>query len=327
VITRPIIILGAPRSGTTILLRCLSLHRELWHLPNESHWVFEGPFHPARSGYESNRVTADDAGDALVHQLRTTFLTAAINLSLVVEDHSRLLRGSSLKHRLFTKLAIATIGRLSRLRKPDTIRFLEKTPKNMLRVPLLTRLFPDAYFIFLTRGAARNIDSLIAGWFATDKIGPFTRRRYAQAGYPIVDQLRLQDYHDNWWKFALVPGWRDLQGKTVADVAAWQYYQCNTIALNDLSEVPSSRQFRLQFEDFVQRPGDLLGEILEWAGLPPSPVIDSFARALPRVNDATPQLRRDRTRFRYPDALSGALERLPQINQLQDAMGYPAAGT
>jgi len=46
-IERPIIILGAPRSGTTILQRCLALHPDLWHLPGESHFILEGPLHPS----------------------------------------------------------------------------------------------------------------------------------------------------------------------------------------------------------------------------------------------------------------------------------------
>ena len=45
-ITSPIIILGAPRSGTTILHRSLAMHPELWHLPAESHAILEGPLHP-----------------------------------------------------------------------------------------------------------------------------------------------------------------------------------------------------------------------------------------------------------------------------------------
>ena len=64
-IHRPIMVLGSPRSGTTLLFRCLAMHVNLWHPPSESHAVFEGPFHPASKGYESNRVTAEDLSERL----------------------------------------------------------------------------------------------------------------------------------------------------------------------------------------------------------------------------------------------------------------------
>ena len=68
--TKPIIILGAPRSGTTILTRCLAMHPDLWHLPGESHSILEGPFHPALIGYRSNKVGSEMVDKLLIPQLQ-----------------------------------------------------------------------------------------------------------------------------------------------------------------------------------------------------------------------------------------------------------------
>src|SRR5690554_3785853 len=138
---KPIIILGAPRSGTTILYRCLALHPELWHLPDESHHILEGPFHPARTGIDSNRVTASDMDDKLAFELKTQFYRAAINLNRVMRDPVPFFVGNSLPKRVFNKIAVQLVGSLSHRNKPKTLRFLEKTPKNTLRVSMLARLF------------------------------------------------------------------------------------------------------------------------------------------------------------------------------------------
>jgi hypothetical protein len=102
-ISKPIIILGAPRSGTTILQRCLALHPDIWHLPGESHAILEGPFHPRQSEYESNRVTADDVNEGVAEQLRRRFYRLAINLNTVWATPAPLLAANTLSERAFSK--------------------------------------------------------------------------------------------------------------------------------------------------------------------------------------------------------------------------------
>jgi len=324
---RPIIILGAPRSGTTILFRCLALHADLWHLPSESHNILEGPFHPASRAYESNRVTAEDLDHGLVQMLRSRFYRSAINLNRVWSNPASLLGENSLYHRIFNKFVIAGLGRASWFAKDNAIRFLEKTPKNALRVPMLNRLFPDAFYVWITRKATRNIDSLIASWCAVDKIGPVTRKRYGQVAYPVANQLKLQDYSDKLWMFALVPGWQNLKGKTLADVAAWQYYQCNSFIAGDLASIETRRIFPMKFEDFIQKPVKMVQQIFDWAELPPSQIAEDFARILPRVNDATPRRGSPARDLRFSNAVYGAIERLPELDPLQKLMGYEQMGS
>jgi hypothetical protein len=284
-IVRPVIVLGAPRSGTTILRNCLALHPDVWHLPGESHDILEGPFHPAAGGYVSNRVEAGDVDDALARSLRRAFAGASINLNAAGDARrSPTMGGSSLLGRVADKVTTRVAGAISQRRRPAEIRFLEKTPKNTLRVPMLERVFPDARYVHITRNAPDNIDSLIEGWRATDRIGPITRQRFARSGYPIADQLALRDYSAKVWKFALVPGWRDLRGASLADVAARQYLACNRYSLDDLSVIDPARVRRVRHEDFVIDPVTTIRELIAWAGLPPSAEAEQYAGASPRVN-------------------------------------------
>ena len=315
-IERPIIIVGAPRSGTTILRNCLALHPDLWHLPGEAHAVLEGPFHPSHSGYESNRVTS--ASSTVAGELRAGFANGAINLNEGCTDPVALLSAASVRDRIVAKIATARAGRRSQRARPDRIRLLEKTPKNTLRVPLMAQLFPDALWILLTRRPEPNIDSLVDGWNAVDRFGPFSRPRFAASGYPIAQQLELRDYDANVWKFALAPGWRELHGASVADVCAWQYLQCNRYAMADL-DLLGPRVFRLAHEEFTAAPVEITRAIFEWAELPESQLVDQYAAALPRVNATSEAPRNQGLRNA---SVRSAIDARPEIRELATTMGY-----
>ena len=141
VIVRPVIVLGAPRSGTTILRNCLALHPDLWHLAGESHEILEGPFDPAPA-YVSNRVEAADVDDALAATLRLAFADRAINLTAGGAGDDTVRPSASLVGRVVDKVRTRVSGKASMRHRPGEIRFLEKTPKNMLRVPMLERVLP-----------------------------------------------------------------------------------------------------------------------------------------------------------------------------------------
>lgn len=321
-IQRPIVIIGAPRSGTTILQRCLAVHPELWHLRAESHYILEGPYHPNKLGRKSNRCTREDTDKETVDDVRSRFYEEAINVSKVLNNPGWLFGTSSLVGRALSAATVLTLGYGSKIAKPDSLRFLEKTPKNSLRASLLDRMFPDALFIWNQRHPAKNIDSLVAGWHTSDTVGPIELPRFARASYPVAGDLNLKDYADRWWKFALVPEWETLQSKTIGEVATWQYYQCNRYALKDFQSIDDERVFEINHESFVQNPLSSVREILEWADLPKSQVAEQFARALPQVNNTKGKTRDEETGLRYPKQVRRGMRSVSELSDLSSRMGY-----
>lgn len=321
-IQRPIIIIGAPRSGTTILKRCLAVHPKLWHLRAESHYILEGPYHPRRLERQSNRCTRKDTDKETVDSIREQFYREAMNVNKVINNPRGLFGTSSLAGRAFSAAAILSLGHLSKYKKPNSIRLLEKTPKNSLRVSLLNRLFPDALFIWNRRHPAENIDSLVAGWHTPDQVGPIELPRFARASYPVAGDLNLQDYTGKWWKFALVPKWKSLHSKTVGEVAAWQYYQCNRYALKDLQTIDDERIFEVNHESFVRDPLSSIRNILRWAQISEEKVVGKFAKMLPQVNSTKSETREEDTRLRYPNEVDRGISSTPEIGDLSNKIGY-----
>ncbi|MEP4891104.1 MAG: sulfotransferase [Aliiglaciecola sp.] len=134
---QPIIILSAPRAGSTLLFETLAKHPELWTVGGESHHIIEHI--PALStvarGYVSNRLDQSDADESTVATLRNRFYQGALKAKGLVHTDTN-----------------------------PQIRLLEKTPKNALRIPFLLSVFPDAKFIYLVRDPRENISSIMDGW-------------------------------------------------------------------------------------------------------------------------------------------------------------------
>lgn len=121
---RPVFIIGAPRSGTSLLYAILRKSSVLRHWPGESHEIWEADYHPALRGWESNQLDATDIEPDAARRIKRAFF---------------LVTGK--KHRL-----------------------IDKTPRNALRVPFVDALFPDARFIYIKRDGRENINSLINAW-------------------------------------------------------------------------------------------------------------------------------------------------------------------
>src|SRR3712207_5862806 len=71
---RPIFIIGAPRSGTSLLYSILRTSSELAHWPGEAHEVWEADYHPALRDWSSNALDASDVEDRAADRIRREFL-------------------------------------------------------------------------------------------------------------------------------------------------------------------------------------------------------------------------------------------------------------
>ncbi|MGH8561969.1 MAG: sulfotransferase, partial [Nevskiales bacterium] len=134
---RPVFIVSAPRSGSSLLFETLARSPDFWTVGGESHAVFEKipMFQPEKHNWDSNRLTAEQAVNPAAMRLRDSFIA-----------HLRNREGKFLPA------------------DNSPFRMLEKTPKNALRLPLLAAVFPDARFIYLYRQPRDNLSSMLDAW-------------------------------------------------------------------------------------------------------------------------------------------------------------------
>jgi hypothetical protein len=140
---RPIFVLGAERSGTTLLMAMLGQHRRIsvpevvWYYPR---------FRPYLHTYgnlersENFRTLAEE----MVFGLKTPFWGMPVNPATIVDEII-----GSVPEQSFAGIFATMIGKYAALEgKP---RWGEKTPYNLYFIKEILEDFPNAQFIFITR--------------------------------------------------------------------------------------------------------------------------------------------------------------------------------
>lgn len=228
-IERPVFIVAAPRSGSTMLFEMMAANDAFMTLGDEGHGHVEsiGGLHPQSRNFESNRLVASDARAPVADQLRTNYLRAM----LTSQGKPLISLGAGM---------------------PKAVRFLEKTPKNALRVPFLKAVFPDAKFIFLHRDARSNISAIMEAWSS----GRFVT-------YPA-----LPGWDGPPWSMLLIPDWPKLSGRPIAEIAMRQWRDSNEVILNDLTALPPEDWCSVTYDEAVTYPEATLERLYDFAGVP-----------------------------------------------------------
>ena len=221
-IERPIFIVSSPRAGSTLLFQVLRWSPSVFTPNGESHVLIEGVagLHPRDREWESNRLTAEDATKAVVSQLDERFLA-----DLRARDGSREL--------------------------PRRVQMLEKTCKNLLRIPFLRALYPDALFVYLHRDARATISSLLDIWRAQT----------------MVSYRDLPGWEGPGWTLTLVPGWREVNGKPLEEIVAHQWTQGMRILLDDLETLDDDSWCVASYDALVADPQTEALRLCEFANL------------------------------------------------------------
>lgn len=268
-ISRPLVLVGAPRSGTTMVFQTLSSHPELWSLYSESHSILDRWFPTKLEPGCSSQVTADDVDAATAQALQREFFEAVGNLEGEKYTVSRAVP-LILRARLSKSLQ-----RFGQAKKRPPIRIVEKTPVNCLRIGMLKAVFPDAMFVFVVRDPRGAIASIYHGWRDSTRF----RRNPMPPGFTIAD------YSGPNWCFGMPPGWEEFSGKQLIEICAFQWIAHNKACLHDLP-TDESRVIKVSYENLSSKPGEVLDRLAAWAGLDPHP-LRRYREKLPVVNTLT----------------------------------------
>jgi LPS sulfotransferase NodH len=284
VFDRPVFVVAAPRSGSTLLFDMLEAHPDLVSWPFEAHEAFtraQPADHPWSTGHRWPVELGDDPArrKALSRELYLGRLRARARRELPV-------------------------GRLERL-APRKVRLLEKTPASVVRFGALARLYPDARFVYLHRDAPASMGSLIEAWET-----------------PSQAHARVQvDGRTVEWMMLTAPGWLELVDEPVAVKAAFQWRIGTEWMLRDLAQSPSAHLIRLSYEELVADPEKQLRRVLEHCELELSPAVLDKAAVIGstgRTSLSSPRPDKWRARAEEIEPL------LPALADLRRELGYDA---
>lgn len=176
---------------------------------------------------------------------------------------------------------------------------VDKSPRNCLKIPFISAVFPGAAFIFLLRDGRDTIVSIYREWLRRKNIltNGRVRRRWGEAVSVVRTWLKRQPF----WKHRLQAllfelgsphfwvggrflhrvrwngrigwgprfrGWENYIDRVSSlEFSALQWMHCMEGVLSHMRKIPNERHYIVRYEDFIQSPEEELREILAFLGL------------------------------------------------------------
>jgi hypothetical protein len=223
--SRPILIVGMPRSGTTMVFHILRASDALGSRPSEGHNIWRRFHHPRKSDWNSDHVGAGQVRWGERRYVNAHFYAYA--------------------------------GRK---------RLIDKTADNVVRIPYLLELFPDAIFVVMKRNPCDAINSYINMWKQ-----PGGRFR----SYFVPTDLDIPDYPQRrMWCSTLIRNWRDFASRPIHEIAFEQWRQYVDAIEEGRRLVPAKQWVEVFFKDFVLHPEITSRHLFDRLEIDPTPSVD-----------------------------------------------------
>ena len=201
----PVIIVGAPRSGTSMLQRILRGYPGFVSVAKESGHIWRRYTHPSVHDWRSESCDVESMTEGDVQKLQRSFARYALPSSTWVkadaQDVLRYQRNPLLSALVFRPAyhALALARSVVASRTLD-MRLVDKSVHSRMWLPLVDLVFPDATYVHIVRNPRQTLRSMIAGWLNPSRF--FT--------YRLPRDLRIPDYPHDRWNFVLPPGWEGM---------------------------------------------------------------------------------------------------------------------
>lgn len=193
---------------------------------------------------------------------------------------------------------------------------LDKTCINVMRIPYLYKLFPQAKFVFIQRDGRDNISSMIDGWRMGRVDGRFGLSQFFG---PFPQPVAINGGEFTEWALFLAPGWANYNHASLEDVCAFQWVSANRLALEAKSLIPPEQWIHLRYEDLFERPVEMFREAYEQLGIPFTPDMRKHCANLQPTSVVKGVPKKQKWKEHNPEAIERIL---PTIRPLMLEMGY-----
>lgn len=311
-ITKPIIIIGCPRSGTTLLFTLLNSSPEIHSLYEESRFLFRNFYlRKEKEGvvYNNDALSVSDMSEEDQEKLLTDFHNHSFKSRLLGQIVNKGIRKYSA-----TRWLAKYFAKLNGIFKTQPYRLVEKTPRNCFKIELLMKLFPDARFVFIKRDGRSNVSSLIQGWKKRKKEAFDEIKRI-----PRIDkELNFNNFDGKLWRFALPPGWQEHVDGALEEACAYQWQKSNQEALDGLAKVPEAQKITVSYEDLVADTPSVIKQICDFAEIEYNSTIRKLVEKPPEVNylDGKPKM----DKWKQNEAAINKVR--PMIEETMQRLGY-----
>jgi uncharacterized protein (TIGR03032 family) len=144
------------------------------------------------------------------------------------------------------------------------LRWVDGQPRNALRVPFLAGVAPDSQFVYIHRDPAETIPAMLRAWEGGRRVS-----------YP-----ELPGWEGPPWSLPLVPGWRELAGRSLPEIVTEQWIRLTSTLLDDLESLAPERWCVTDFEALLNDPMRELERVCEFVAIEASEEVTRPLRSL-----------------------------------------------
>ena len=152
-------------------------------------------------------------------------------------------------------------------------RVMEKTPSNVMRIPYVHRIFPEAKFVYILREPLANLSSSELKWrkpitrvHLLERFRETPKTQLHYYGWRLARDTFcsrvLKRKHVSVWGVRYPGIYDDIRTMSVEQVIAKQWVACCQQADRDLERVDPALVYRLRYEDFVENPVPVFERVL-----------------------------------------------------------------
>jgi hypothetical protein len=295
---RPVFILSAPRSGSTLLFEILGQCAGTFHLPEEVDEVWWRLFPYDRCGPEgepTDCVAPEELTVEKAHALRRWLYRHALK-----NAHRRWRRAAALGLRYPWPL------------RP--IRYLDKTVSNCFHVGCLARAFDAPLYVLLARDPRAAISSMIEGWPELDRFG-----KHALTPWVRADPEATVPH----WTYPAPPRWRAMLREPLPRICAWSWRK-HVEGMHAAAKQAPGRVCWVSYEALRRDPAGTARAVARAVDLPWSEAAQSYAERSPFSATTVSAPKAEKWRQRHPEAIAGVL---PEIAEWAHWLGYDLSDT
>lgn len=277
---RPVIIVGTPRSGTSLMQKLIRETPGFVSVPKESDMIWMPYCHPSLNDWQFEGCPHSRITNDVVADIRGAFATQALSAGtwrlfdrLGLMERPRLAACLRLGYRTLFK-PWSRIREMTSQAESKPGRLVDKSVHAGLWLNLVDAVFPDARYVHMVRSPETCVPSMVQGWQSS------RFQTYQVSG--AVAPARIDT--SGWWCFPMPADWHSHYHEDLVDICIFQWQAIHEAILDFLSrDAFTGRVLRVHLEDLSTNPDGTLGDI---AKLIDDPAFRLHARgaALPRVN-------------------------------------------
>ena len=282
----PVIIVGAPRSGTSLLQKIVREIPAFVSVPRESSVIWWPYVHPKENAWRGEGLAERSLSAAEVAEIREAYSSRVLSAKIWSGwSQSKIMSSPHLSKLVrsvypFSDRVLSGVRRLVPKRE-RVRRLVDKSVHFPFWLSAINQVFPDARFIHITRDGPACVCSMMKGWLDPERFNT----------YEIPAPLRASDIR--YWCFPMPPRWREYLQLPLAERVARQWVDIQTAIDEGLTVArEQDRYLHIKLEDLISTPRLSLERLAEFIDYPWDDYFEDLQADIPIVN-AGPESRSD----------------------------------